>query len=72
MNPMNVLRMATAMNGSLKKVLLVGCEPATFGGEEGQMGMSGPVEAAVDEAVEMVAATVEKLLHERSLTNESS
>jgi hydrogenase maturation protease len=72
MNPMNVLRMATAMNGSLKKVLLVGCEPATFGGEEGQMGLSGPVEAAVDEAVEMVAATVEKLLHERSLTNESS
>ena len=31
MNPINLLRMAAAMNGSLKKVLLVGCEPATFG-----------------------------------------
>ncbi len=40
MNPMNVLRMATAMHGPLKRVLLVGCEPATFGGDEGQMGLS--------------------------------
>src|SRR5579864_6126066 len=28
MNPMNVLRMAKAMNGGMKKILLVGCEPA--------------------------------------------
>jgi hydrogenase maturation protease len=62
MNPLNVLRMATAMNGSLKKVLLVGCEPATFGGEEGKMGLSEPVESAVDEAVEMVAAVVDRIL----------
>jgi hydrogenase maturation protease len=64
MNPLNVLRMATAMNGSLRKVLLVGCEPATFGGEEGQMGLSEPVEAAVEEAVEMVSAVVDKILQE--------
>ncbi len=30
MNPLNVLRMASAMNGGLKKILLVGCEPATI------------------------------------------
>ena len=65
MNPLNVLRMATAMHGSLKKVLLVGCEPVTFGGEEGQMGLSAPVEAAVEEAVEMVISVVEKILQER-------
>ena len=35
MDPLNVLRMARAMNGSLGRVLLVGCEPATLGGEEG-------------------------------------
>lgn len=64
MNPLNVLRMATAMNGSLKKVLLIGCEPATFGGEEGQMGLSEPVEAAVEEALEMVSAVVDKILQE--------
>ena len=62
MNPLNVLRMAKTMNASLKKVLLVGCEPATFGGEEGQMGLSGPVEAAVDEAVSMIASVVSKIL----------
>jgi len=64
MNPLNVLRMATAMNGGLKKVLLVGCEPATFGGEEGQMGLSGPVEAAVEEAVKLVVSVVENILQE--------
>jgi len=62
MNPVTVLRMAKAMNGSMKKILLVGCEPATFGGEEGQMGLSEPVEAAVDEAVRLVAALVDKIL----------
>ena len=40
MNPMNVLRMAKAMNIEVKNVLLVGCEPETLGGEEGQMGLS--------------------------------
>ena len=64
MDPLNVLRMATAMNGGLKKVLLVGCEPATFGAEEGQMGLSEPVELAVDEAVNMVVALVERILQE--------
>ena len=39
MNPMNVLRMAKAMNGSLKRVLLVGCEPLDLGGDEGQHGL---------------------------------
>jgi hydrogenase maturation protease len=65
MDPLKVLRMATAMNGSLKKVLLVGCEPANFGGEEGCMGLSQPVEAAVDEAVKMVVSVVDRILQER-------
>ena len=64
MNPMNVLRMATAMHGKLKRILLVGCEPATFGGEEGKMGLSAPVEAAVHEAVKVVERLVEKTLDE--------
>jgi hydrogenase maturation protease len=62
MNPLNVLRMASTMNGGLKRVLLIGCEPADFGGEEGRMGLSAPVEAAVREAVMMVASVVGKLL----------
>jgi hydrogenase maturation protease len=62
MNPMNVLRTARAMNIEVKKVLLVGCEPATLGGEEGQMGLSAPVEAAVDEAVKLVESLIRRIL----------
>lgn len=62
MNPLNVLRMAVAMNGRLRNVLLVGCEPATFGPEEGHMGLSQPVEAAVDEAVKLVNDVVQRIL----------
>ena len=64
MNPMNVLRMAAAMHGPLKRVLLVGCEPANFGGEEGKMGLSVPVEAAVQEAARVVKSLVERILDE--------
>jgi hydrogenase maturation protease len=64
MNPLNVLRLAAAMNGSLKNILLVGCEPATLGGEEGAMGLSDPVEAAIEQAVELVCNAVERILRE--------
>jgi hydrogenase maturation protease len=66
MNPMNVLRMAHSMGGlKAKKILLVGCEPATLGGEEGHMGLSESVTDAVDEAVRMTSSLVDKLLQER-------
>ena len=72
MNPMNVLRLAAAMNGSTGKLLLVGCEPLTFGPEEGLLGLSRPVEAAVDEAVKMIASVVERMLREGKQSPESS
>jgi len=62
MNPLNVLRMAASMGGQLKRVLLVGCVPATLGPEEGQMGLSEPVAAAVDEAVKLVESLVTRVL----------
>ena len=62
MNPMNVLRMARAMNIELKNILLVGCEPETLGGEEGQMGLSAPVESAVDAAVKLIESVIDKVL----------
>jgi hydrogenase maturation protease len=64
MNPVNVLRMATAMHGPLKRVLLVGCEPASLGGDEGHMGLSPSIEAAVPEAVKVVERLVSKILQE--------
>jgi len=61
MNPLNVLRLASSM-GPLKRILLVGCEPGTLGPEEGQMGLSEPVEAVIDEAVKLVESIVNKIL----------
>ncbi len=63
MNPMTVLRMAKAMNIEVKNILVVGCEPETLGGEEGQMGLSKPVDAAVDEAVKLVESLVKRILN---------
>jgi hydrogenase maturation protease len=65
MNPMRALGLALSMNCELNRVLLVGCEPATFGPEEGQMGLSETVEAAVQGAVEMVESLVAEILGER-------
>jgi hydrogenase maturation protease len=63
MNPVSVLRMARAMNIELKNVLLLGCEPETLGGEEGQMGLSAPVEAAVEEAVNLMESLIDDVLN---------
>jgi hydrogenase maturation protease len=62
MHPLTVLRMAAAMNGPLNRVLLVGCEPQSLGGDEGYMGLSEPVEGAVEEAVNATEALIKRLL----------
>jgi hydrogenase maturation protease len=63
MNPLNVLRMVKTMGGQPKRILLVGCEPATLGAEEGQMGLSEPVEASVEEAIRVTEVLVKRLLN---------
>jgi hydrogenase maturation protease len=69
MDPAAVLRMVHALGGRPPRVLVVGCEPANVDlDEEGQMGLSPPVEAAVDEAVRMVESLVADL---RSQAKES-
>jgi hydrogenase maturation protease len=64
MNPMKVLRMVKSMGGQFKKILLVGCEPATFGPEEGQIGLSAPVEMAVEPAAFVVESLIKKICEE--------
>jgi hydrogenase maturation protease len=70
MHPMNVLRMARAMHRPLKQVLLVGCEPATLGGDEGHMGLSQPVEVAVEEAVKATESLVKRILDGEPISGE--
>jgi hydrogenase maturation protease len=62
MNPINVLRMAAGLGAKLQRVYLVGCVPATLGPEEGQMGLSEPVNAALDDAVELVESLVSQIV----------
>ncbi len=65
MNPMLILNMVRTLGGGFGRVLLVGCEPESFGEElEGRMGLSKPVAAAVDEAVSMVENLVRNVLVE--------
>ena len=63
MNPMNVLSMAKSMGAPLQRILLVGCEPATLGLEEGQMGLSELVENAVERAVTLTESLVTRILN---------
>ena len=60
MNPTNVLRTIQSMGGAPSRILLVGCEPADLGGEEGRLGLSDPVHAAVDEAIAMIETLISK------------
>jgi hydrogenase maturation protease len=62
MDPVQVLRAAKAMGGRLKRVLLVGCEPADLGGEEGRMGLTPPVSGAIEHAAAMVESLIGKEL----------
>jgi hydrogenase maturation protease len=71
MTPDSVLRMARAMNIEVKNLLLVGCEPETLGGEEGQMGLSSTVEASVDEAVKLVESLIKEILEKGGLISRS-
>jgi hydrogenase maturation protease len=60
LDPAKVLRLVGALGGQCERVFLVACEPLTFGGEQGVMGLSEPVREAVEAAV----GTVEELVGE--------
>lgn len=62
MNPTNVIAMAKAVDAPLKRVLVVGCEPESLGGEEGHMGLSAPAEAALDQAVTTIENLISRIL----------
>ena len=66
MDPVKVLAFARTLGARPIHTLLVGCEPAPFGGGEDyaemQMGLSEPAQAAVDEAVKMIDSLVKELL----------
>ncbi len=66
MNPVRVLQMVRSMGGKPGRLYLVGCEPAVLETEEGAMGLSQPVQAAIPKAIEMIDSLVRDLLSETS------
>jgi hydrogenase maturation protease len=62
MDPVRVLNLALSMGPIAAQVFVVGCEPGDFGDElEGRMGLSGSVQAAVEEASNMVEELVARI-----------
>jgi hydrogenase maturation protease len=68
MNPIRVLQMVRSMGGKPGRLYLVGCEPAVLEPEEGAMGLSEVVQAAVPKALEMIESLVRDLLAEKTDT----
>jgi hydrogenase maturation protease len=62
LDPARVLRLVAALGGKCRRMLLVACEPLTFGGVDGVMGLSAPVAAALDAAVAAVEQLIEELV----------
>lgn len=63
LDPVKVLRLVATMGGTTRRVLVVACEPTPLNPDydDMQMGLSPPVQAAVDEAVVMVESLVADL-----------
>lgn len=66
MDPLKVLALARSLGAPHIRTFLLGCEAsnvsATASEEEMSMGLSQPVQAAVDEAVKMLDTLIERLL----------
>jgi hydrogenase maturation protease len=66
-DPVKVLRLAAAMGSPVRKLFVVGCEPECLDeAEEMSDGLSEPVRAAMDEAINRIESLVGELCHSPS------
>lgn len=61
LDPISVLQLAKTLGGQPQNLLIVGCEPTPLGSKDGQLGLSLPVQAVVDEAIHMIEALVARI-----------
>jgi hydrogenase maturation protease len=61
LDPVAVLRLVQSLGGQISTLYLVACEPAILEIEDGHIGLSEPVQAALPEAVGMIQRLIEKL-----------
>lgn len=68
MDPVRVLNFVTSLGAISAQVFIVGCEPNDFGDElEGRMSLSVPVQAAVEEASNIVEELIGRILATKKL-----
>jgi hydrogenase maturation protease len=73
LDPVRVLRLAATMGSPVRRLLLVGCEPATLpDADDVPLELSEPVRAAVDEAVVLIESLVARLLRGEDIERPSS
>jgi hydrogenase maturation protease len=61
LGPVQVLRLVQSLGGQISRLYLVGCEPAVLETEDGYIGLSEQIQAAVPEAVKMIHRLVNQL-----------
>ncbi len=66
MNPVRVLQLVRSLGGFPGWLRVVGCEPAVLESEDGAMGLSEKVQAAVAPAVEMIEQLLQEILQAES------
>lgn len=69
MNPVRVLQLIRSLGGKPRWLRVVGCEPDVLEPEEGKMGLSETVQAAVMPAIEMIESLIQEILSEETAEN---
>ncbi|MFZ3237309.1 MAG: hydrogenase maturation protease [Stellaceae bacterium] len=67
LDPAKVLRIAAALGGNCRRVLLLACEPLDCGGADGHIGLSAPVAAAIAPALAMIETLIKDLQREGAM-----
>ena len=62
MNPVRVLQLVRSLGGSPGFLRVVGCEPAVLESEEGALGLSEKVQAAIAPAIQMIEELIAQIL----------
>jgi len=69
LTPASVLAWARQVGGTLPKIIIVGCEPDAM---DESVGLSAPVAAAIDGAIDMVRVMAARMLADEAASQETS
>lgn len=67
MSPVRVMQLVRSLGGQPRKLYVVGCEPGVLESEDGRMGLSERVAAAVEPAANMIQKLIGDLIQTESV-----